>query len=109
MGMMSLIGKLFGAVAGAPSDAAKLDGTSEAALTRSLSALPPDARGWLTFAEARNLFSTKDAQYVFGETDDDGRNRVVRGAAPGLPSLYAGRGPGLFRKVLTAFAILMAA
>jgi hypothetical protein len=76
MGMMSLIGKLFGAVAGAPSDAAKLDGTSEAALTRSLSALPPDARGWLTFAEARNLFSTKDAQYAFGETDDDGRKNI---------------------------------
>jgi hypothetical protein len=38
-----------------------------------LSALPPDERGWITFG-GRVLFSTKDAQYAFGETDDDGRN-----------------------------------
>ena len=80
MGIMILIGKLLGAGA-APSDATKLDGTSKAALARSLSALPPDARGWLTFAEARNLFSTKDAQYAFGETDDDGLKNIESFAA----------------------------
>jgi hypothetical protein len=32
-----------------------------------LSALPPDERAWITFAEARILFWTKGAQYAFGE------------------------------------------
>jgi hypothetical protein len=81
MGIMSLIGKLFGADAAAPLDSTKLDGTTEAALARSLSALPPDELGWITFAEARILFSTKDPQYAFGETDDDGRKNIESFAA----------------------------
>jgi hypothetical protein len=81
MGITSLIGKLFGADVAPPPDAVKLDGTTEAMLARSLSALPPDERGWLTFAEARILFSTKDAQYAFGETDDDGRKNIESFAA----------------------------
>jgi hypothetical protein len=81
MGMMSLFGRLFRGRAAAPSDAAKLDGTTEAALARALSALPPDEPGWITFAEARNLFSTKDAQYAFGETDDEGRKKIESFAA----------------------------
>jgi len=76
MGITSLIGKLFGADASAPPDVTKLDGTTEAALARALLALPPDERGWISFAEARNLFSTKGAQYAFGETDDDGRKNI---------------------------------
>ena len=72
---------LFGADVPAPLDATKLDGTAEATLARSLSALPPDERGWITFAEARSLFSTKDAQYAFGETDRDGRRNVESFAA----------------------------
>jgi hypothetical protein len=59
----------------------KLDATTEAALVRSLSALPLGERGWITFAEARNLFSTKNAQYAFGETDDDGRRNIESFAA----------------------------
>ena len=59
---MGIMRWLFGADAATPSDAMKLDGTTEAALVRSLSALPPDERGWITFAEARILFSTKGAQ-----------------------------------------------
>jgi hypothetical protein len=58
-----------------------LDGTTEAALARSLSALPPDERGWITFAEARILFSTEDAQYAFGEDDRNGRTNVESFAA----------------------------
>jgi hypothetical protein len=58
-----------------------LDGTTEAALARSLSALPPEERGWITFAEARILFSTKGDQYAFGETDDDGRRKIESFAA----------------------------
>ena len=72
---------LFGADALAPLDATKLDGTTEATLARSLSALPPDERGWITFAEASILFSTKGAQYAFGETDRDGRRKIELFAA----------------------------
>ena len=78
---MSLIRRLFGANAAAPPDAAKLDGTTEAALARSLTALPPDERGWITFAEARILFSTKAAEYAFGETDEDGKRNIESFAA----------------------------
>jgi hypothetical protein len=81
MGIMSLVGWLFGADAAAPPDAMKLDGTTEATLARSLSALPPDERGWITFAEARILFSTKGVQYAFGETDQDGRRDIESFAA----------------------------
>ena len=82
MGLMSLIGWLFGSNAAAPlPDAMKLDGTTEAALARSLSALPPDERAWITFTEARILFSSKGDQYEFGETDDDGRKNIESFAA----------------------------
>ena len=73
---MSLIGKLFG-TGDNPADITKLDGTTEATFGRSLSALPQDGRGWVTFAEARTLFSAKSDQYAFGETDDDGRKRLA--------------------------------
>jgi len=59
----------------------KLDGATEAALARALSALPPDERGWITFVEARSLFSTRDAQYAFGEVDDDGKTNIETFAA----------------------------
>src|SRR6516164_314990 len=73
---MGIIRWLFGADATAPPDAMKLDATTEAVLARALSALPPDERGWITFAEARNLFSAKGDQYAFGETDEDGRKNI---------------------------------
>jgi hypothetical protein len=69
---MGIIRWLFGTNAAPPPDAMKLDGITAATLARSLSALPPDERGWITFAEARILFSTKGDQYAFGETDEDG-------------------------------------
>ena len=81
MGIKSFFEMLFGADAAAPPDAAKLDGATEATLARSLSASPPDERGWITFAEARILFSTKRAQYAFGETDQDGRRNIESFAA----------------------------
>jgi hypothetical protein len=80
MGITSLIGKLFGADA-APPDATKLDGTTEAALARSLSALPPDERGWLAFGEAARLFSAERAEYAFGELDQSGRKKIEAFAA----------------------------
>jgi len=98
MGITSLIGWLFGADAAAAPDATKLDGTTEVALARSLSALSPDERGWIRFAEARILFSTKGDQYAFGETDDDGKKAIESFAAatPVRYQLYASRGAGLF-------------
>ena len=72
---------LFGADADAPPDAPKLDGKSEATLARSLSALPPDERGWIAFDDACSLFSTKEAQYAFGEMDKDGRRNIEAFAA----------------------------
>jgi hypothetical protein len=51
-----------------------------------LSALAPDKRGWITFAEVRILFSTKDAQYAFGETDQDRRRNIESFAAQHRPS-----------------------
>jgi hypothetical protein len=81
VGKMSFIGWLFEADAAAPPDAMKLDGTTEVTLARSLSALPSEERGWITFAEARILFSTKGAQYAFGETDQDGRRNIESFAA----------------------------
>ena len=95
MGILSLIRSLFGADAAALPDAMKLDGTTEAALARSLSALPPEERGWITFAEARILFSSKGAQYAFGETDEDGRRNIESFAAQ--HRFHARRGAGLFR------------
>jgi hypothetical protein len=80
MGIMRLIGKLFG-TSDNPSDVMNLDGTTEATLSRSLSVLPPGEQGWITFAEARTLFSTKGAEYAFGETDDDGRRNIETFAA----------------------------
>jgi hypothetical protein len=81
MEMMSLFGKLFRRRAAAPPDATKLDGTTYAALSHALSALPPDERGWITFAEARSLFSTERAEYAFGELDQDGRKAIESFAA----------------------------
>ena len=81
MGIVSLIGKLFGLNTALPPDSVRLDGKTEATLARSLSALPPEERGWITLAEACTLFSTKGAQYAFGETDRDGRIKIESFAA----------------------------
>jgi hypothetical protein len=76
---MSFIQKLFEFVA--PPKAKKLDGTTEATLAHSLLALPPEERGWITFPETRILFSTKGAQYAFGETDQRGIRNIEAFAA----------------------------
>ena len=76
---MSFIEKLVEFVA--PPKAKKLDGTTQATLARSLSALPPAERGWIRFAEAHTLFSTKGAQYAFGETDQNGKRNIEAFAA----------------------------
>jgi hypothetical protein len=66
-----------------PPEAIRLDGSSTQALSRSLKQLVLDERGWISFAEARALFSTADAQYAFGETDDAGNANLASFAAAG--------------------------
>ncbi len=78
---MGIIRWLFGADAAAPSDATKLDGTTAATLARSLSALPPDERGWIAFAEAASLFSAERTEYAFGELDQSAREKIEGFAA----------------------------
>jgi hypothetical protein len=78
-GIMGFIENLVEFVA--PPKAKKLDGTTQATLARSLLALPPEGRGWIRFAEARTLFSTKGAQYAFGEMDQNGRRKIEAFAA----------------------------
>jgi hypothetical protein len=39
------------------------------------------ATAWITLVEARILFSTKAAQYAFGETDQNGRRNIESFAA----------------------------
>src|SRR5262249_18077603 len=79
-GIMSFIEKLVEFVA--PPKAKKLDGATQATLARALLALPPEGRGWIRFAEARTLFSTKGAQYAFGETDQNGKRNIEAFATP---------------------------
>ena len=87
---------LFGVDPAVLPDATKLDGTTEATLARSLSALPPDERGWITFAEARILFSTKSAQYAFGETEtrtaEETSSRSRHSTAPSSTSCQSSAG-----------------
>jgi hypothetical protein len=66
-----------------PPEPTKLDGSSTQALSRSLKQLVLEDRGWISFAEARALFSTADAQYAFGETDDEGNAKLSSFAAAG--------------------------
>ena len=51
------------------------------ALSASLGALLDGERGWITLSEARDLFSTMDDQYAFGEMDEIGRANLVAFAA----------------------------
>src|SRR5580693_9346546 len=83
MGVWRSIKDLFAPGKPGPADAVKLDGSSKQALARSLNQLVLDERGWISFAEARSLFSTADTQYAFGEMDDDGKANLASFAAAG--------------------------
>lgn len=86
MGILDSIKALFAAGGPPPPDAKRLDGGSESALAQSLQALHPGERAWITFSEARALFSTADRQYAFGETDEAGSQRIAAFAAQGDPA-----------------------
>jgi hypothetical protein len=59
----------------------KLDASSKASLAEAIGALAPGQRGWISMNEAASLFSAKDAQYAFGEMDDDGKRNLASFAA----------------------------
>jgi hypothetical protein len=81
MGIWAALKALFGSDSSGPADARKLDGSSESALGRSLRESFPDERHWITFTEARSLFSTKDDRYAFGEMDEEGKRKIESFAA----------------------------
>jgi hypothetical protein len=63
----------------------KLDASSRSSLAASIRALGSGQRGWISMKEAGGLFSAKEAEYAFGETDDDG-NRNLASFAETTPS-----------------------
>jgi hypothetical protein len=64
-----------------PEAPVKLDAGSKPALAASIRALAPGRRGWISMNEAAHLFSSKDAEYAFGEMDDDGNRNLASFAA----------------------------
>jgi len=83
MGVWQSIKHLFASGSAAPAEAVRLDGSSKQALSRALGRLVLDQQGWISFAEARALFSTADPQYAFGEMDDDGKASLASFAEAG--------------------------
>jgi hypothetical protein len=88
MGLLKSLRRMFDAGRAAPPDATKLDAATEAALAQSLSSLAPEERGWITFAEAGALFSSKGAQYAFGQTDQEGNRRIASFASEHASSVH---------------------
>ena len=59
----------------------RLSASSETALAASIEGLLPGDRGWITFQDARDMFSALDDEYAFGEMDDDGKRNLASFAA----------------------------
>jgi hypothetical protein len=59
----------------------KLDGITAATLARSLSALPPDERGWITFAAHLVLDQRRTIRVRRNGPDKDGRRNIESFAA----------------------------
>jgi hypothetical protein len=59
----------------------KLDASGRSSLAASLRALAPGQGGWISMGEEASLFSTKEPDYAFGETDDDGNRNLGSFAA----------------------------
>jgi hypothetical protein len=76
MSLSDLLKKLFSSASATPADAPRLPATSESALESSLQGLPAGERGWITLAEAAQLFSTEEPRYAFGEMDEAGKLRL---------------------------------
>src|ERR1700730_15242102 len=76
MSFGDLLKKLFSSASATPADAPRLPATSESALESSLQGLPTVEVGWITLAEAAQLFSTEESRYAFGEMDEAGKLRL---------------------------------
>jgi hypothetical protein len=77
MSLLNRIKSLFAPSSTWVPEPRRLDGGSKEALARSLQQLLRGERGWITFAEARRLFSTMDDEYAFGEMDDEGKRKLA--------------------------------
>jgi hypothetical protein len=81
MGLWETLRSTFEFSPATPTDVRRLNANSQSALSSSLKALPKEERGWISFAEARSLFSAMDHQYAFGEMDEQGRANLASFAA----------------------------
>ena len=81
MGVWQTIKAAFALGTAVPPDARRLNAVDVFALSASLGALFDGERGWITLAEARNLFSPMDDQYAFGEMDEEGKAEIASFAA----------------------------
>jgi hypothetical protein len=72
---------------GSPSapPARRLDGRSKTLLAASIKALPYETPGWITNKEAKQLFSSMDDEYAFGEMDEAGKGNIADFAAHVTP------------------------
>jgi hypothetical protein len=68
---------------GSPSvpPARRLDGRSKTLLAASIKTLPYETPGWITNKEAKQLFSSMDDDYAFGEMDEAGKGNIADFAA----------------------------
>jgi hypothetical protein len=101
MGLGDTLKKMFGTSSGATlADERQLAGESEAALGASLQKLPSGERGWITMAQAAALFSHQEAQYAFGELDEDGKTKLPQFAAQyrSTPDFRPAEGRMYFKK-----------
>ena len=81
MELWEAIKSVFSPVPLASTDARRLNASNRPALSSSLRNLYEGERGWISFAEARSLFSAMEDQYAFGETDEQGRDGLASFAA----------------------------
>ena len=81
MAIWDWIKSLFSTQSSVPPDAPKLRAANEVELSTSLMRLHPGESGWITFQEARLLFSPMDQDYAFGEMDEAGNSKLASFAA----------------------------
>ena len=83
-----------------PADELRLSSACESALASSLERLPAGERGWITLAEAAQLFSGERQDYAFGELDEGGKDRLAQFAARhrSVPDFRPVEGRMYFRK-----------
>src|SRR5262249_34185459 len=81
MAIWEKIKSVFSNQTSVPPDAPKLRAANEVDLSKSLMRLNSGEIGWITFQEARLLFSPMDQNYAFGEMDEAGKSNLATFAA----------------------------